>query len=227
MMNQHQLSSSTITRHHFIIHTQKSHRHKLPLVITYTLSILISVKDYSNLIFNLLILNMRYVYTHSLLQMIIFLTPFFTSVFLCEAGIFGQSPSATAEHKWKTKTQAQKKPSLLKVDPKNIVRLICKYAGVVMPASVTRDMEIISSVCNCNDVSLDLINKELLIHNFTVTMPSSKKNKQECTALSVGTISMSWDSYLQPCIDIIVGDVDILVEFVNIMLTKNNWYVER
>ena len=227
-MNQHQLSSSTITpRHHFFIHTQKSHRHKLPLVITYTLSILISVKDYSNLIFNLLILNMRYVYTHSLLQMIIFLTPFFTSVFLCEAGIFGQSPSATAEQKWKTKTQAQKKPSLLKVDPKNIVRLICKYAGVVMPASVTRDMEIISSVCNCNDVSLDLINKELLIHNFTVTMPSSKKNKQECTALSVGTISMSWDSYLQPCIDIIVGDVDILVEFVNIMLTKNNWYVER
>ena len=115
------------------------------------------------------------------------------------------------------------KKSLLRVDPQNIIRLVCKHGGVVLPESVNKDLNVISSVCQCAEISLDLINKELVVEGFRVAMPMSKKANGETTALRIGRILLSWDSYLKPCIDIEVEDVDILIEFVNLILSKNNW----
>ncbi len=43
--------------------------------------------------------------------------------------------------------------------------------------------------------------------------------------MRVRRICIRWDSYIQPCLEIEVDDVDILIEFINILLTKNNWQV--
>jgi len=103
-----------------------------------------------------------------------------------------------------------------------------KHAGMVLPEHITRDLEIMSSVCECDDTSLDLINKELRIENIKVVMPKKKGNKrsvsqEEHVALTIGTLKLTWDFYLRPCIDIEVENVNILVEFINLILTKNNW----
>lgn len=119
----------------------------------------------------------------------------------------------------------QRKKSLLSVDPQNIIRLVCRHGGVVLPESIKKDLDVLASVCQCAETSLDLINKELVVTGFQVAMPMKNKKKAngEKTALRVGRIYLTWDSYLKPCIDIEVEDVDILIEFVNLILSKNNW----
>ena len=47
-----------------------------------------------------------------------------------------------------------------------------------------------------------------------------KKANGEKTALRVGRIYLTWDSYLKPCIDIEVEDADILIESVNLILNR-------
>jgi len=131
---------------------------------------------------------------------------------LTEAGFFRDKPTPTS------------KKSLFHVDPQNIIRLICKHGGVVLPESIKKDIDIITSVCECDETSLDLINKELVVKGFRVSLPLKKNTHAgEKTALRVGRFSLSWDSYLRPCIDIEVEDVDILIEFINLVLSKNNW----
>jgi len=125
-----------------------------------------------------------------------------------DAGFFRDTPASTPTKK-----------SLFHVDPQNIIRLICKHGGVVLPESIKKDIDVISSVCECDETSLDLINKELVVKGFRVSNPHAG----EKTALMVGRFSLSWDSYLKPCIDIEVEDVDILIEFINLILSKNNW----
>jgi len=43
-------------------------------------------------------------------------------------------------------------------------------------------------------------------------------------ALRVGRFYLSWDSYLKPCVEMELDDVDLLVEFWNLMLTRTNWH---
>ena len=120
----------------------------------------------------------------------------------------------------------QRKKSLFSVDPQNIIRLVCRHGGIVLPESIKKDLDVLASVCHCAETSLDLINKELVVTGFQVAMPMKKKKangEKTKTALRVGRIYLTWDSYLKPCIDIEVEDVDILIEFVNLILSKNNW----
>lgn len=152
---------------------------------------------------------------------LLLLVSFWSTVPLCESGIFNY---------WKVPAPQQQrgKRTLIHVDSQNIIRLICKHAGMVLPEHITRDLEIMSSVCECDDTSLDLINKELRIENIKVVMPKKKGNKssvsqEESVALTIGTLKLTWDFYLRPCIDIEVENVNILVEFINLILTKNNW----
>lgn len=113
--------------------------------------------------------------------------------------------------------------SFLRVDPKkqSLVNLICKHGGVILPKSIERDLKIISSVCTTDEISIDLIGKELLIKNFTVKLPNSSAERE--VDLRVGQFLLKWNSYLQPVLEIEVEDVDILIEFVNLILTRNNW----
>ena len=143
---------------------------------------------------------------------------------LCEGGIFSSGgPSISPDRQ-----QHTKKDYHFRVDPQNIIRLICKHAGMVLPEYITRDLEVVASVCQCDETSLDLINKELKVRNLRVVLPLTKKDgrtNHDRTALNVGAIRLTWDSYLHPCIEVEVEDVDVLVEFINLILTKNNWYV--
>lgn len=114
--------------------------------------------------------------------------------------------------------------SFLRVDPKkqSLVNLICKHGGVILPKSIERDLKIISAVCHTDEISIDLIGKELLIKNFTVKLPNSSDTRE--VDLRVGQFLLKWNSYLHPILEIEVEDVDILVEFVNLILTRNNWH---
>ena len=118
-------------------------------------------------------------------------------------------------------TQRRKK-SLFSVDPQNIIRLVCRHGGVVLSESIKKDLDVLASVCQCTETSLDLINKELVVKGFQVAMPMKKKANGEKTktALRVGRIYLTWDSYLKPCIDIEVEDADILIESVNLILNR-------
>jgi hypothetical protein len=113
--------------------------------------------------------------------------------------------------------------SFLRVDPKkqSLVNLICKHGGIILPKSIERDLKIISAVCTTDEISIDLIGKELLIKNFTVKLPNSSAARE--VDLRVGQFLLKWNSYLQPILEIEVEDVDILIEFVNLILTRNNW----
>ena len=113
--------------------------------------------------------------------------------------------------------------SFLRVDPKkqSLVNLICKHGGIILPKSIERDLKIISAVCTTEEISIDLIGKELLIKNFTVKLPNSSAARE--VDLRVGQFLLKWNSYLQPILEIEVEDVDILIEFVNLILTRNNW----
>jgi hypothetical protein len=118
-----------------------------------------------------------------------------------------------------------KSKSFLRVDPKkqSLVNLICKHGGIILPKSIERDLKIISEVCHTDEVSIDLIGKELWIKNFTVKLPNSSDTRE--VDLRVGQFLLKWNSYLQPILEIEVEDVDILIEFINLILTRNNWYV--
>ncbi len=131
---------------------------------------------------------------------------------------------------------SKRKSSFFKIDPKSIISNICKYGGIVLPKTVERDLKILEQTCDCDETSLDLINRNIEIINFTLCLPSSSSLSKEDggtggdykgnkPALRIGRIFIKWDSYMKPCLEIEVDDVDVLVEFVNVILTRNNWYV--
>ena len=68
-----------------------------------------------------------------------------------------------------------------------------------------------------DEAKLNLIDRELIIRNFTVGLPG------QGDSLRVGRVDVRWDSYTKPCVDIEVDNVSVLVEFTNLALTRNNW----
>jgi len=139
--------------------------------------------------------------------------------------------------------KSKSRSSSLRVDTRQLVHLLCKHGGVVLSPSLERDLKVMSSVCQCDEVSLDLINRKLVVRNFTVVQPvvqpHSKNHNVNSSniqinehrgdtavpepALRIGKIVVRWDSYLKPCVDVEVEDVDVLIEFINLILSKNNW----
>ena len=138
----------------------------------------------------------------------------------------------------------QKKKSLLRIDPQKVISMICKYGGIMLPKTIERDLKIMEKTCHCDETSLDLINRELEMKNFTISIPIEVRRGEststigmkrsssisvdnnmgdEYPALKVARICIKWDSYIQPCLSIEVDDVTILIEFVNLLLTRNNW----
>lgn len=97
-----------------------------------------------------------------------------------------------------------------------------------MPKDIQKDLvDVLARVCRVQEVQLNVLEKELLFFNLTVRHPSSlsqnQQQQQQLPSLRIGRIRIKWDSYMKPCVDIEVDDVDILVEFSNLMLTRNNW----
>ena len=106
---------------------------------------------------------------------------------------------------------------MLDVDPSKIVSLMMKHGGLLMPESSKNDIEILAKVCHADKVKLNIVERKLQIKNFVVQLPG------EDAALRIGRLDLHWDSYLKPCIEVEMADLFVLVEFFNIILTKNNW----
>eukprot|EP00547_Thalassionema_nitzschioides_P016013 CAMPEP_0194253804 /NCGR_PEP_ID=MMETSP0158-20130606/30646_1 /TAXON_ID=33649 /ORGANISM="Thalassionema nitzschioides, Strain L26-B" /LENGTH=347 /DNA_ID=CAMNT_0038991617 /DNA_START=44 /DNA_END=1087 /DNA_ORIENTATION=+ len=109
-------------------------------------------------------------------------------------------------------------PFLKIVDPQKIVSSVRKYSGLILPKKIEGDLRIIEDVCSCDEASLDLYNCVLEVTNFTISIPGD-----DSPSVRVQRFRMTWDSYTKPCLYIEVDGVDILVEFVNLLLTRNNW----
>jgi hypothetical protein len=107
--------------------------------------------------------------------------------------------------------------SMLTVDPSKIVALMVKHGGLLIPESSKKDLKVFAKVCHAQEVKLNVVEKRLVVHNFTVHLPDQQE------ALRIGRVALHWDSYLRPCVEIEVDDVYIMVEFFNVLFSKNNW----
>lgn len=107
--------------------------------------------------------------------------------------------------------------SMLTVSPSNIISTLIERGGLFIPKSIEQEIKILRSVIHCETSEMNLLDRHLILYNVTVGLPD------ELTALRIGRVYIYWDSFLRPCMDIEVDDVDILVEFTNLMLTLNNW----
>lgn len=106
---------------------------------------------------------------------------------------------------------------MFKVDPSKILSTLVKRGGLLIPKSLEKEIDALKKVLRVEQAELNLYEKQLILYNFTIAL-KGKKN-----AVRVGRVFVHWDSYTKPCIDIEVDEVDVLVEFTNLMLTHNNW----
>jgi hypothetical protein len=119
-------------------------------------------------------------------------------------------------------TRAEEKnkwSSYLTVNPSKMVTYMINHGGLVLPKSAKDDLQIFSKVCHADEVLLNVLEKKMQIRNFTLHTEGNKKD----IALRIGRMYVEWNSYRKPCLSIEVDDVDMLVEFMNIILTQSNW----
>ncbi|CAJ1954945.1 unnamed protein product [Cylindrotheca closterium] len=111
--------------------------------------------------------------------------------------------------------------SMLTVDPSNIVSRMIHHGGLLVTPAMDRDLKLMGEFCLAEKVQLNVVERRLLIHNFTIRLPDDDSSHDD--ALRIHRIALHWDSYFKPCVEIEVDDVFILVDFFNVFLTKNNW----
>jgi hypothetical protein len=120
-------------------------------------------------------------------------------------------------HPWGNKETNKKLSSMLTVDPSKMISLMIRHGGLLIPDSLEKDLDVFAKVCHAEEVNLNIMERKLLVHNFTIHLPDQED------ALRIGRVYVHWDSYVRPCVEIEVDDVYILVEFLNTLLTKTNW----
>jgi hypothetical protein len=126
--------------------------------------------------------------------------------------------SSSKEPSTRSPPKSKKKwTSMLSVDPSKILSTLVNRGGLLIPKSVEKDIDALKKVLHVEQAELNLIEKQLILYNFTVALKGRKN------AVRVGRVFVHWDSYTKPCIDVEVDEVDVLVEFTNLMLTHNNW----
>jgi hypothetical protein len=109
--------------------------------------------------------------------------------------------------------------NLLTIDPSNMIGHMMKHGGLVLPKNTEKDLKVFSKVCHVDEILLNVVERRMQIRNFVLHCEGNRDD----VALRIGRIYIEWDSYRKPCLSIEVDDIDILVEFMNIVLTKNNW----
>jgi len=112
-------------------------------------------------------------------------------------------------------------PSKLRIDPRFILQTMKKFGGLLLPKEVEDDLKVLERVCRCESSYLDIVNRELEIIDFIVY--NNETSNITNPALKISKLVLKWDSYLTPCIDVHLENVEIFVEFLNLLLTKNNW----
>ena len=102
--------------------------------------------------------------------------------------------------------------SFAAVDPSAL--LSSRVLQRLLPSYLEQDLSILRSVCSANETRFDILGRELLVRNFTI---SQDKGRDAATSTStpafrVGYLNISWDSYLRPCLDFELKDVEIAAE---------------
>lgn len=119
-----------------------------------------------------------------------------------------------------TRKQSEKASSwegMLTIDPSNVLSKMMQFSGLVLPKSIEKDVAVLKEVCSVQKAELNVVYKKLILYDLAIAQEGDR------SALRFGRISIQWDSYIRPCLEIEVEDVDILVEFMNLMLTRSNW----
>ena len=114
--------------------------------------------------------------------------------------------------------------SFAAVDPS--VLLSSRVLQRLLPSYLEEDLNILRSVCSANETRFDILGRELLVRNFTIRQDKGRDVDTASTsppAFRVGYLNITWDSYLRPCLNFELGDVDVAVEFTNVLLTNTNW----
>ena len=106
---------------------------------------------------------------------------------------------------------------MLTIDPTKILSTLIERGGLLIPKSVEKDLDVLRTVCRCEAAELNVLDRHLALYNATIGLPDRP------VSLRIGRVYVHWDSYLQPCLQIEVDEVDIVVEFTNLVLTRNNW----
>ena len=105
------------------------------------------------------------------------------------------------------------------VNPSKLVAYLVNHGGMVLPKSAKEDVKVLGKVCHADEILLNVLQKKVQVRNFTL----HAEGDREDVALRIGRMYLEWNSYRKPCLSIEVDDVDMLVEFLNIILTKSNW----
>lgn len=142
-----------------------------------------------------------------------------TDAVSAQSGLSSRGGTSNAEDATATIT-SKKWSSFFSVDPSKILSILVNRGGLLLPNSVEKELAALANVVNVDEASLNLVERALVVKNFTVSIPGSSRE-----SLRVGSVYITWDSYTRPCVDIQVEEVDTLVEFTNLMLTRSNWCV--
>mmetsp|Transcript_29958 Transcript_29958/g.66370 ORF Transcript_29958/g.66370 Transcript_29958/m.66370 type:complete len:409 (+) Transcript_29958:138-1364(+) len=117
--------------------------------------------------------------------------------------------------------------------PLGIVSYVVKSKTLrrVLPSYIEHDLRILQDVCSADVFKVDIVRRELLLTNFTVCSSSactrSTSTDNPRPSLRVGFANVSWESYIRPCVRVEMSDVDVLVEFTNLLLSRTNWHELR
>jgi hypothetical protein len=103
------------------------------------------------------------------------------------------------------------------VDPTMIISILVSRGGLLVPDSVQEEILQLQKVIGVEKAQLNVVEKQVILYNLTVALEGQED------AIRVGRVFVHWDSYSKPCLDVEVDDVHILVDFTNLLLTRNNW----
>jgi len=117
------------------------------------------------------------------------------------------------------------------VDPSKILISMITNGGLFLPREIEQELNDLAQICHVDEAKLDIINRRLVLYNFTVSLPKLMKtstfqqqqSSESNPPLTIGRVDLRWDSYINPCLFLQVENVSIVVEFTNILLTQNNW----
>ena len=125
------------------------------------------------------------------------------------------------DHTPKVMKQKRKWSSMFTVDPSAILSTLLKAGGIFIPKSSQKDIEILKECLHCQRAEMNVVQKTMILYNSTIGLDGEEP------ALLIGRTYVHWDSYTKPTIYIEVDDVELLVDFYNVLLTKSNWQAIR
>ncbi|KAG7339125.1 hypothetical protein IV203_017702 [Nitzschia inconspicua] len=132
---------------------------------------------------------------------------------------WGSAKSVNSEIRQEEISNHQKWSSYVTVDATKLVSYLVNHGGLVLPKSTKEEIKVFGRVCHVDEILLNVMQRRLQVRNFTI----HTEGDHEDVALRIGRLYVEWSSYRKPCLSIEVDDVDILVEFLNIVLSRNNW----